>query len=94
LTKIIHKDDDSLADGNISALPDWSQRESKLYDGTSAKLLKKQNHTCARCNMKFLPGEDIHLHHIDGNHDNWKTKNLEMIHQSCHQYTHMSKSES
>ncbi|MEA5597059.1 group II intron reverse transcriptase/maturase [Rivularia sp. UHCC 0363] len=72
----------------------WSQRESKLYDGTSAKLLKKQNHTCARCNMKILPGEDIHLHHIDGNHDNWKTKNLEMIHQSCHQYTHMSKSES
>ena len=72
----------------------WSQRESKLYDGTSAKLLKKQNHTCARCNMRFFPGEDIHLHHIDGNHDNWKTKNLEMIHHSCHQYTHMSKSES
>ena len=69
----------------------WSQRESKLYDGTSAKLLKKQNHTCARCGMKFLPGEDIHLHHIDGNHDNWKPKNLEMIHQSCHQYTHMSR---
>ncbi|MEO1430006.1 MAG: reverse transcriptase domain-containing protein [Cyanobacteria bacterium J06632_19] len=69
----------------------WSQRESKLYDETSAKLLKKQNHTCARCGMKFLPGEDIHLHHIDGNHDNWKPKNLEMVHQSCHQYTHMSR---
>lgn len=72
----------------------WSQRESKLYDGTSAKLIKKQNHTCAKCNMKFFPGEDIHLHHIDGNHDNWKTENLEMIHHSCHQYRHMSKSES
>lgn len=69
----------------------WSERESKLYDGTPAKLLKKQNHTCAKCGMKFLPEEDIHLHHIDGNHDNWKTKNLEMIHQSCHQYTHMSR---
>ncbi|MEO0839633.1 MAG: reverse transcriptase domain-containing protein [Cyanobacteria bacterium J06636_27] len=69
----------------------WSKRESKLYDGISAKLLKKQNHTCARCGMKFLPGEDIHLHHIDGNHDNWKPNNLEMIHQSCHQYTHMSR---
>ena len=69
----------------------WSQRESKLYDGISAKLLKKQNHTCARCGMKFLPGEDIQLHHIDGNHDNWKPNNLEMIHQSCHQYTHMSR---
>ena len=72
----------------------WSERESKLYDGTSAKFLKKQNHTCARCGMKFLPGEDIHLHHKDGNHGNWKPKNLEMIHQSCHQYLHMSKSES
>ena len=70
------------------------ERESKLYDGTSAKFLKKQNHTCARCGMKFLPGEDIHLHHKDGNHGNWKPKSLEMIHQSCHQYLHMSKSES
>lgn len=85
------KGDKSPFDGDLIY---WSERESKLYDGTSAKLLKKQNHTCARCGMKFLPGEDIHMHHIDGNHGNWKPKNLEMIHQSCHQYTHMSKSES
>lgn len=83
------KGEKSPYDGDIAY---WSQRESKLYDGTPAKLLKKQNHTCVRCGMKFLPGEDIHLHHIDGNHDNWKSKNLEMIHQSCHQYTHMSRS--
>ncbi|MEM9922829.1 MAG: reverse transcriptase domain-containing protein [Cyanobacteria bacterium P01_D01_bin.50] len=82
------KGDKSPYDGDIIY---WSQRESKLYDGNSAKLLKKQNHTCVKCGMKFLPGEDIHLHHIDGNHDNWKPKNLEMIHQSCHQYTHMSR---
>lgn len=82
------KGDKSPYDGDVIY---WSQRESKLYDGISAKLLKKQNHTCARCGMRFLPGEDIHLHHIDGNHDNWKPKNLEMIHQSCHQYTHMSR---
>ncbi len=82
------KGEKSPYDGDIVY---WSQRESKLYDGISAKLLKKQNHTCARCGMKFLPGEDVHLHHIDGNHDNWKPKNLEMVHQSCHQYTHMSK---
>lgn len=82
------KGDKSPFDGDLIY---WSERESKLYDGTSAKLLKKQNHTCAHCKMKFFPGEDIHLHHIDGNHDNWKTKNLEMIHQSCHQYVHMSK---
>ncbi|MEM9926857.1 MAG: reverse transcriptase domain-containing protein [Cyanobacteria bacterium P01_D01_bin.50] len=82
------KGEKSPYDGDIVY---WSQRESKLYDGISAKLLKKQNHTCARCGMKFLPQEDIHLHHIDGNHDNWKPKNLEMIHQSCHHYTHMSR---
>ncbi|MEO1376647.1 MAG: reverse transcriptase domain-containing protein [Cyanobacteria bacterium J06635_10] len=82
------KGNKSPFDGDITY---WSQRESKLYDGTSAKLLKKQNHTCAECGMMFLPGEDIHLHHIDGNHDNWKLKNLEVIHQSCHQYKHMGK---
>ncbi len=69
----------------------WSQRESKHYDGTTTKLLKKQNHTCDRCGMKFMPGETIHLHHIDGNHNNWKHKNLVGIHRSCHQYSHMSK---
>ncbi|MEL6501775.1 MAG: reverse transcriptase domain-containing protein [Cyanobacteria bacterium J06623_1] len=82
------KGEKSPLDGDIIY---WSQRESRLYDGTSAKLLKKQNHTCASCGMKFLPGEDIHLHHIDGNHDNSKPNNLEMVHQSCHQYTHMSR---
>lgn len=161
MTKIIRKDDDSLADGNISALPDnyhryckmegsrfslwymshrtfkvflkekkinryksealvnqafpqvgysenafvkvagdvspynndivyWSKRESKLYDGIIAKQLKKQQHKCGHCGLEFLPGEDVHLHHIDGNHDNWKTKNLVVIHQSCHQYIHMA----
>ena len=84
------KGEKSPYDGDVTY---WSQRESKLYEGTSAKLLKKRNHTCARCGMKFLPGEDIHLHHIDGNHDNWKLRNLEVIHQSCHQYTHMSRVE-
>ena len=74
-------------DGDVTY---WSQRESKLYDGKTAKLVKKQNHTCTCCGMKFLPGEDIQLHHKDGNHDNWKDDNLEVIHQSCHQYKHMS----
>ena len=82
------KGDKSPYDGDFIY---WSGRESKLYNGISAKLLKKQNHTCAKCGMKFLPGEDIHLHHIDNNHNNWNAKNLEVIHQSCHQYIHMSR---
>lgn len=68
----------------------WSQRESKNYDGITSQLLKKQSHTCGMCGYKFLPGERVHLHHKDGNHNNSKKNNLEVIHRSCHQYIHMS----
>lgn len=44
----------------------WSKRESKLYDGLTSKCLKKQDHTCGECRLMFLPGERIHLHHIEG----------------------------
>jgi RNA-directed DNA polymerase len=67
----------------------WSQRESKLYDGHTSSALKRQNHTCAYCGMKFMPDERIHLHHKDGNHQNWRKDNLEALHESCHDYQHM-----
>ena len=69
----------------------WSERNSKLYTDLTSKVLKRQNHSCYSCGLKFIGEEKVHLHHIDGNHDNWKTKNLVVIHQSCHQYSHMSK---
>jgi group II intron reverse transcriptase/maturase len=69
----------------------WSSRESKLYDGETSKAIKKQNHSCASCGHKFMPGQKIHLHHIDGDHSNWKKDNLEALHESCHDYHHMSK---
>ena len=72
----------------------WSERNSKLYDGETSIALKKQNHRCASCGLKFIDEERIHLHHIDGNHANWKKNNLEAIHESCHDYKHMSKSAS
>jgi RNA-directed DNA polymerase len=34
--------------------------------------------------------EKVHLHHVDGNHDNWDKKNLVAIHESCHDYVHMN----
>ena len=74
-------------------LPYWSQRNSKLYDGATSKALQKQNHSCGHCGLKFTSEERVHLHHIDGNHDNWKPKNLQAIHESCHDYLHMSKRE-
>ncbi|MEH1851638.1 MAG: reverse transcriptase domain-containing protein [Nostoc sp.] len=72
----------------------WSERNSKLYDGETSFALKKQNHRCASCGLKFIDEERVHLHHIDGNHANWKKNNLEAIHESCHDYKHMSKSAS
>ncbi|MCC5609179.1 reverse transcriptase N-terminal domain-containing protein [Nostoc sp. CHAB 5834] len=78
-------------DGNIAY---WSERKSKLYDGETSIALKKQNHRCASCGLKFIDEEQVHLHHIDGNHANWKKNNIEAIHESCHDYKHMSKSES
>ena len=69
----------------------WSERNSKLYDGLTAKLLKKQGHKCSYCGYKFQTDEIVHLHHIDGNHNNWKTKNITVVHESCHDYIHMGK---
>ncbi|PSB41979.1 HNH endonuclease [Chamaesiphon polymorphus CCALA 037] len=85
------KGNKSPYDGDLSY---WSERNSKLYDGTTSKALKRQNHSCASCGLKLVGEEKIHLHHVDGNHDNWKTQNLVAIHESCHDYLHMSKSAS
>ena len=76
-------------DGDINY---WSKRNSKYYDGITAKTLRKQNHSCGHCGLKFLDEEKVELHHIDGNHNNWDDKNLLAIHSSCHHYIHMSKS--
>ncbi len=72
----------------------WSERNSKLYNGETSIALKKQNHRCASCGLKFIDEERVNLHHIDGDHANWKKNNLEAIHESCHDYKHMSKSAS
>ena len=85
------KGEKSPYDGDLSY---WSERNSKLYNNDTSKALKRQNHKCGHCGLKMLSDEKIHLHHADGNHQNWKTKNLLAIHESCHDYIHMSKRES
>ncbi len=74
-------------DGDITY---WSQRNSKRYDGPTAQTLRRQKHRCGECGLTLLPGEKVHLHHIDGNHNNWRHKNLIALHESCHDYLHMS----
>jgi RNA-directed DNA polymerase len=72
----------------------WSERNSKLYDGATSQALKRQDHACGYCGLKLLSDERVHLHHVDGNHSNWKRNNLLAIHESCHDYLHMSKRKS
>ena len=81
------KGEKSPYDGDVAY---WSERKSKLYDGITSKAIKKQNHTCAACGLLFIGEEKVHLHHLDRNHDNWDKKNLVAIHESCHDYVHMS----
>jgi RNA-directed DNA polymerase len=64
----------------------WSKRENANYDGITARLLKQQNHKCRACNLSFLSGDIAELHHIDGNHSNWRSNNLAVLHRECHQY--------
>lgn len=71
----------------------WSERNSKLYDNHTSIALKRQDHTCGYCGLKMLGDERVHLHHIDGNHHNWRKNNLLAVHESCHDYIHMSKPE-
>lgn len=83
------KGEKSRFDGDIIY---WSERNSKLYDGATSQALKRQDHACGYCGLKLLNDERVHLHHVDGNHNNWKRNNLLAIHESCHDYLHMSKS--
>ena len=85
------KGDKSPYDGDLTY---WSERNSMLYPGETSKALKKQNHSCGHCGFKMLSEEKVHLHHVDGNHNNWNKNNLLAVHESCHDYLHMSKSKS
>jgi 5-methylcytosine-specific restriction endonuclease McrA len=82
------KGEKSPFDGDITY---WSERNSRLYDGETSKALKRQNHSCGHCGLKMLSEEKVHLHHVDGNHNNRKAKNLLAVHESCHDYIHTSK---
>jgi 5-methylcytosine-specific restriction endonuclease McrA len=88
---IMVKGEKSPYDGDTTY---WSERNSKLYDDNTSKALKRQSHKCRHCGLKMFSDEKVHLHHVDANHENWKPKNLLAVHESCHDYIHMSKSES
>lgn len=64
----------------------WSRRENANYYGKTVELLSRQKHTCTHCKLKFYPGDKVEIHHKDGNHSNWRPKNIEALHRECHQY--------
>ena len=68
----------------------WSKRNSKYYDGITVKVLKKNDYRCHHCNHYLYNKEKIELHHVDGDHQNWNLKNLQVLHQSCHDTVHHS----
>jgi group II intron reverse transcriptase/maturase len=67
----------------------WAKRNSKQYLGLTARLLRKQHHTCNHCGLLFDSQERIQIHHIDGQHHNWNPNNVAVVHSSCHHYIHM-----
>lgn len=83
---IMVKRDKSPYDGDLSY---WSERNSKLYSGRTAKTLKRQNHSCGYCELKMTSEQRVHLHHVDGNHANNQLSNLMAVHESCHDYIHL-----
>lgn len=78
----------SVFNGNIEY---WSKRNSKLYDSMTSRALQRQHHSCAECGLKFTGEEPVQLHHVDGNHENWKGINLKALHKSCHMNLHSRK---
>jgi group II intron reverse transcriptase/maturase len=73
--------DRSIYDGDLTY---WAARNSKRYDNYTAKALKRQSSICVQCGLKIIGDQRTHLHHIDGNHSNWKLMNLNALHKSCH----------
>jgi len=63
--------------------------KGNLFNGVTSKVLKRQNHACGECGLKFTDGESIHLHYVNGSHDTWDPKNLLAVRESCHDYIRM-----
>jgi len=66
----------------------WSKRQQAKYDGKRARLLKLQNGKCSACGHYLMDADEIHLHHVNGNHSDNRTSNLMMMHRSCHMNEH------
>ena len=64
----------------------WSKRQDLRYETLHYKVVKRQKYRCGKCKLYFQSKDRIELHHIDGNPENNKYKNLLAEHRSCHQF--------
>jgi 5-methylcytosine-specific restriction endonuclease McrA len=64
----------------------WSQRQDLRYETLRYKVAKWQKYRCGKCNLYFHSRDHIEIHHLDGNPQNNKYKNLLAEHRSCHQF--------
>ena len=63
----------------------WSRRQDSRYETLHYKMAKSQKYQCSKCKLYFQSKDRIEIHHIDGNPQNNKYKNLSAEHRSCHQ---------
>ena len=73
----------SYFDGDLNY---WTRREKPFYNSIYSKKLTQQKFQCCHCGLNLISEvESLELHHVDGNQNNWKLSNLQILHRSCHQ---------
>ena len=63
----------------------WSKRQDLRYETLHYKIAKRQKYQCGKCKLYFQSKERIEIHHMDGNPQNNRYKNLMAVHRFCHQ---------
>jgi RNase P subunit RPR2 len=60
-----------------------------LYTSELSKSLRRKINHCEKCNIGWVEGKGLHMHHKDQNNRNNNRKNLIVLCPSCHKHTHM-----
>ncbi|MDY6874560.1 MAG: group II intron maturase-specific domain-containing protein, partial [Chloroflexota bacterium] len=64
------------------------QQAKKASSGFRVNVLLRQQGLCPGCRQVIQVGEDLDLHHRDGNHQNSQIGNLALLHPNCHRQLH------
>lgn len=66
----------------------WTKRQQAKYHGRRANLYQLQNGKCVACGNYFMEADEIHLQHLNGNHQDNRLGNTMLIHRTCHMNEH------